>query len=75
MPKTRSSETRIASSDRRRRGLADTSRVGRRRNGAYGREDDVLYQDVVQEWIRDHQDAALLAAFAVGVFMGAWMRG
>lgn len=34
---------------------------------------DVLLQDAAKAWIRDHSDAALLAAFAAGLFIGAWM--
>lgn len=51
-------------------------RAGRQRRAAgRSRRDDLLWQDRAQEWIRAHQDAALVAAFAVGVFIGAWMRG
>lgn len=31
-------------------------------------------QEAAKEWIRTHQEAAMLAAFALGVFIGIWMR-
>lgn len=31
-------------------------------------------QEAAKQWIRDHQEAAMLAAFAIGVFIGTWMR-
>ena len=32
-------------------------------------------QQAAKEWVREHQDVALIAAFALGVFMGVWMKG
>lgn len=46
--------------------------ASRSRSAADGGE---LFQDAAKRWIRRHENAALLAAFAVGVFIGAWMRG
>jgi len=30
--------------------------------------------DLSQVWIREHQKTAMLGAFALGVFTGAWLR-
>lgn len=35
---------------------------------------DAGFQRAVTEWIRSHKEAAMLVAFAFGVFVGAWMR-
>lgn len=32
-------------------------------------------QQAAKNWVREHQDVALVAAFALGVFMGVWMKG
>ena len=32
-------------------------------------------QQAAKDWVREHQDVALIAAFALGVFMGVWMKG
>ncbi|MFP4228759.1 MAG: hypothetical protein ACLFTE_08030 [Salinivenus sp.] len=29
---------------------------------------------VARAWVRDHQKASMLGAFALGVFTGAWLR-
>ncbi len=73
MTKATSIQTGAASATR--RAGTDGSRTGRRRAGSPTHTDGNLPQDAAKTWIRDHQDAAMLAAFAIGVFMGAWMRG
>jgi hypothetical protein len=35
---------------------------------------DARQLEAMKEWIRTHEEAALLAAFALGVFVGAFMR-
>lgn len=48
---------------------ASTSRVDRPAHRPRARE-----QEAVKAWIRDHEELALIGAFAVGVFIGAIMR-
>jgi hypothetical protein len=36
--------------------------------------EDARQLETMKEWIRNHEEAALLAAFALGVFVGAFMR-
>jgi hypothetical protein len=33
-----------------------------------------LAVDMARMWVREHQKASMLGAFALGVFAGAWMR-
>lgn len=33
-----------------------------------------LAVDMARMWVREHQKASMLGAFAIGVFTGAWMR-
>lgn len=33
-----------------------------------------LSVDMARMWVREHQKASMLGAFAVGVFAGAWLR-
>lgn len=33
-----------------------------------------LTVDMARMWVREHQKASMLGAFAVGVFAGAWLR-
>ena len=37
--------------------------------------DEAHEQQAAKDWVREHQDIALIAAFALGVFMGMWMKG
>lgn len=67
-------ETRIPPPDEHRQG-SSAARAGGARSGSATRKSDLLMQDRAKAWIRDHQDAAMLAAFALGVFAGAWKRG
>lgn len=30
--------------------------------------------DMARMWVREHQKASMLGAFAIGVFAGAWLR-
>lgn len=39
------------------------------------RRHEAYEQQAAKEWVRDHQDVAVIAAFALGVFVGVWMRG
>ncbi len=53
----------------RERPAQNTQRTSRRTR------DRAAEQQAAKEWVREHQDVALIAAFALGVFMGAWMKG
>jgi len=33
-----------------------------------------LTVDMARMWVREHQKASMLGAFAMGVFTGAWLR-
>lgn len=33
-----------------------------------------LMLDMARLWVREHQKASMLGAFAVGVFAGSWLR-
>lgn len=38
------------------------------------RHHEAREQEAAKEWVREHRDVAIIAAFALGVFIGAWMR-
>lgn len=42
--------------------------------GHFGTRPVAPEQEAAKEWIRAHETLALLSAFAVGVFIGTWMR-
>lgn len=42
--------------------------------GRPGREPRPREQEALKAWIREHEELSLIAAFALGVFIGALMR-
>lgn len=48
---------------------------GRRRSERGRSYHEAQKQQAAKDWVRDHQDIAMIAAFAFGFIMGVWMKG
>lgn len=71
MEATQSGDARISQNQ----GRSERSRGDGPRPPHGARRHEAYKQQAAKDWVREHQDLAVIAAFALGVFVGVWTRG